>query len=77
MNRRDIFKGLLGLSTIAVAGNAANKELEAWAAKNVIDCRRAPIKKEGGSYNLHSVYDSDGREYDNWLDNHNKDEMHL
>lgn len=75
MNRRDIFKSLLALpvvgcvasqDTIAPDTITTDTDIKELMRRIIAekDMDRAPI-------------DTDDRYFDNWLDNHNKDEMHL
>ena len=67
MNRRDIFKSLLGVGAVALVAKPEKKPKFPFY--------RTYWKRDGDKYTY--VVDTDDRYFDNWLDNHNKDEMHL
>jgi hypothetical protein len=63
MNRRDIFKGLIALPVVGCV------------QQSDVFTLREQDKKVNKRPDV--VVDTDDRYFDNWLDNHNKDEMHL
>ena len=65
MNRRDIFKSLLGLSVAGCAGN------------EIFRLEDKPKIKYKRDLSITRYTDTDDRYYDEWLDAYSKDDMHL